>query len=129
MFWLPIAIAIALFIGVAYYFFGPHTGPNVRADAGAVTKSEPSPNYCSPSRLGETLLRRGFFLRRFQTAERAQRRSSSLYRTVQAALTTNSLQPEPAREIDLGRDSILVRAGVIGNAYASSRPHSSILEF
>ena len=44
VFWLPIAIAIALLIGVAYYFFGPHTGPKARADAGAVTKSEPSPN-------------------------------------------------------------------------------------
>ena len=44
MFWLPIAIAIALFIGVAYYFFGPHSAPSVRADAGVVTKSEPSPN-------------------------------------------------------------------------------------
>jgi hypothetical protein len=46
MFWLPIAItiAIALLIGVAYYFFGPHTGPNVPADAGAVTKIEPRPN-------------------------------------------------------------------------------------
>ena len=44
VFWLPIAIAIALLIGVAYYFFGPQTGPDVRADAGAVTQSEPSPN-------------------------------------------------------------------------------------
>ena len=46
IFWLPIAtmIAIALLIGVAFYFFGPHTGPNVRAEAGAITKIEPSPN-------------------------------------------------------------------------------------
>ena len=46
MFWLPIAtiIAVALLMGVAYYFFGPHTGPNVRAEAGAITKIEPSPN-------------------------------------------------------------------------------------
>ena len=44
-FWIPIVIAVALLFGVAYIFFGPHTaGPNVRADAGAVTKSEPSPN-------------------------------------------------------------------------------------
>ena len=44
-FWLPIAVAIVLLLGVVYYFFGPQaTGPNVRADVDAITKSEPSPN-------------------------------------------------------------------------------------
>jgi hypothetical protein len=44
-FWVSIALVIALLIGGAYYFFGPPMGePNVRADAGAVTKPEPSPN-------------------------------------------------------------------------------------
>jgi hypothetical protein len=45
-FWLPVAIAIALLIGVGYYFYG-HTwnaSPTMRADSGAITKSEPSPN-------------------------------------------------------------------------------------
>ena len=43
--WLPIAIAIALFIGLGYYFYGHiGTGPAMRADSGAITKSEPSPN-------------------------------------------------------------------------------------
>ena len=44
--WLPIAIAIALLIGVGYYFYGYawNAGPHVRADSGAITKSEPSPH-------------------------------------------------------------------------------------
>ena len=43
--WLPIAIAVALFIGLGYYFYGHvGTGPAMRADSGAITKSEPSPN-------------------------------------------------------------------------------------
>jgi hypothetical protein len=44
--WLPIAIAIALLIGVGYYFYGYAwiAGPHVRADSGAITKSEPSPH-------------------------------------------------------------------------------------
>ena len=43
--WLPIAIALALFIGLGYYFYGHiGTGPAMRADSGAITKSEPSPN-------------------------------------------------------------------------------------
>jgi hypothetical protein len=44
--WLPIAIAIALLIGVAYYFYGHawNAGSQVRADNGTVTKSEPSRN-------------------------------------------------------------------------------------
>jgi hypothetical protein len=43
--WLPIAIAVALFIGLGYYFYGHvSTGPAMRADSGAITKSEPSPN-------------------------------------------------------------------------------------
>ena len=43
--WLPVAIAVTLFLGLAYYFYGP-TGPSpaMRADSGAITKSEPSPN-------------------------------------------------------------------------------------
>ncbi len=43
--WLPIAIAVTLFLGLAYYFYG-HVGPSpaMRADSGAVTRSEPSPN-------------------------------------------------------------------------------------
>jgi hypothetical protein len=44
-FWLPIAVAVVLLMGVIYYFFGPGmSGPNVRADAGATVKSELSPN-------------------------------------------------------------------------------------
>ena len=44
--WLPIAIVIALLIGVGYYLYGHawNTSPNMRAESGAVTKSEPSPN-------------------------------------------------------------------------------------
>jgi hypothetical protein len=43
--WLPIAIAVALFIGLGYYFYGHvGSGPAMRADSGAITKSEPSPN-------------------------------------------------------------------------------------
>jgi hypothetical protein len=43
--WLPIAIAVTLFLGLAYYFYG-HIGPSpaMRADSGAIAKSEPSPN-------------------------------------------------------------------------------------
>jgi len=43
--WLPIAIAVTLFLGLAYYFYG-HVGPSpaMRADSGAITRSEPSPN-------------------------------------------------------------------------------------
>jgi hypothetical protein len=43
----PLLIAIALLIGVAYYFFGGWGAsfPHVRStDGSAVTKSEPSPN-------------------------------------------------------------------------------------
>jgi hypothetical protein len=45
-FWLPIAIAIALFIGLGYFFYGHawKTNPTMGADSGAITKSEPSPN-------------------------------------------------------------------------------------
>jgi hypothetical protein len=44
--WLPLAIAIALMIGLGYYFYGQawNTGPHFRADSGTLTKSEPSPN-------------------------------------------------------------------------------------
>ena len=45
--WLPVAIAIALLIGVGYYFYGYtwwSTGPHVRADSGAIKKSESSPH-------------------------------------------------------------------------------------
>lgn len=44
--WLPVAIAIALFIGLGYYFYGHTWNANspMRADSGAITKSEPSPN-------------------------------------------------------------------------------------
>src|SRR5688500_11049572 len=44
--WVPIAIVVALIIGAAFYFYGQTstTGPQVRADSGTVTKSEPSPN-------------------------------------------------------------------------------------
>ena len=72
--WLPIAIAIALLIGVAYYFYGHawNAGSQVRADNGAVTKSEPSPNdrirISSISRGTPQL--RGFF---FSTASRRRR--------------------------------------------------------
>jgi hypothetical protein len=43
---LLVAIAIALLIGVGYYFFAPNDEPtpNIRADVGAVTQPEPSPN-------------------------------------------------------------------------------------
>ena len=43
--WLPIAIAVTLFLGLAYYFYG-HVGPSpaMRADSGAITRSDPSPN-------------------------------------------------------------------------------------
>jgi hypothetical protein len=42
---LLVAIAIALLIGVGYYFFAPNEPrPGVRADVGAVTQPEPSPN-------------------------------------------------------------------------------------
>ena len=42
--WLPLAIVIALVIGIGYYYYG-HTmmGPHMRA-ADAVTKSTPSPH-------------------------------------------------------------------------------------
>jgi hypothetical protein len=44
-FWLPIAVAIVLLVGVVYYFFGPHVvGQSVRSDARAIVKSEPRPN-------------------------------------------------------------------------------------
>jgi len=43
--WLPIAIAVVLFIGLGYYFYGHvGTGPAMRADSSAIAKSEPSPN-------------------------------------------------------------------------------------
>ena len=44
--WLPIAIAIALLIGLGYFFYGSTSNTNspMRADSGAVTKPEPSPN-------------------------------------------------------------------------------------
>jgi hypothetical protein len=42
---LMVAIAIALLIGIGYYFFAPNEpNPNVRADVPAVTQPEPSPN-------------------------------------------------------------------------------------
>ena len=42
---LLVAIAIALLIGVGYYFFAPNEPrPNVRADVGTATQPEPSPN-------------------------------------------------------------------------------------
>jgi len=44
--WLPIAIAVALFIVLGYYFYGHTwtTNSPMRADSGAVTKPAPSPN-------------------------------------------------------------------------------------
>ena len=42
--WLPIAIAVALFIGLGYYFYGHMARSSMRADTGAVTKPAPSPN-------------------------------------------------------------------------------------
>jgi hypothetical protein len=44
--WLPLAIVIALMLGIGYYFYGygGNGTSQVRADSGAVTKSEPSPN-------------------------------------------------------------------------------------
>ena len=44
--WLPIALVVVLLVGIGYYLYGPTstTGPSMRADSGAVTKSEPSPN-------------------------------------------------------------------------------------
>jgi len=44
--WLPIALVVVLLVGIGYYFYGHTwtTGPSMRADSGAVTKSEPSPN-------------------------------------------------------------------------------------
>jgi hypothetical protein len=44
-FWLPIAVAVVLLVGVIYYFFGSSFQlPSHRADTAAVTKSEPSKN-------------------------------------------------------------------------------------
>jgi hypothetical protein len=44
--WLPMALAVVLIMGIAYFMFGDRTSttPSTRADSGAVTKSEPSPN-------------------------------------------------------------------------------------
>jgi hypothetical protein len=44
--WLPIALVVVLLVGIGYYLYGStsNTGPSMRADGGAVTKSEPSPN-------------------------------------------------------------------------------------
>jgi hypothetical protein len=45
--WVPVAIAIALFIGLGYYFYGHTWSANspMRADSGStITKSAPSPN-------------------------------------------------------------------------------------
>jgi hypothetical protein len=44
--WLPIALVVVLLVGIGYYFYGHTwtTSPSMRADSGAVTKSEPSPN-------------------------------------------------------------------------------------
>jgi hypothetical protein len=44
--WLPIALVVVLLVGIGYYLYGSTstTGPSMRADGGAVTKSEPSPN-------------------------------------------------------------------------------------
>ena len=38
-------VMVLLSLGLAYYFYG-HVGPSpaMRADSGAITKSEPSPN-------------------------------------------------------------------------------------
>jgi hypothetical protein len=42
-FWLPLVIAIAIVIGLGYYYFGQTMGPSMRA-ADAVTSSTPSPD-------------------------------------------------------------------------------------
>jgi hypothetical protein len=44
--WLPIALVVVLLVSIGYYLYGSTstTGPSMRADGGAVTKSEPSPN-------------------------------------------------------------------------------------
>jgi hypothetical protein len=44
-FWVPIAIAVAIVLGLSFYYVG-HTNvpPNVRADSGTATQSVPSPN-------------------------------------------------------------------------------------
>ena len=43
-FWLPLIIAIAIVIGLGYYYYGQSTiSPSMRA-ADAVTKSAPNPN-------------------------------------------------------------------------------------
>ena len=40
-FWLPIAVAAVLLVGLCAPFQSQTTRPNVRADAGAITKSKP----------------------------------------------------------------------------------------
>jgi hypothetical protein len=44
--WLPIALVVVLLLGIGYFLYGgpTTTTPTTRADGGAVTKSEPSPN-------------------------------------------------------------------------------------
>ena len=43
-FWFPLTLLILMLLGAGYDFVGPHDSPTVRADSGAVTKSEPRPN-------------------------------------------------------------------------------------
>jgi hypothetical protein len=44
--WVPLALVALIIIGLGYMLLGntSNTTTNVRADSGAVTKSEPSPN-------------------------------------------------------------------------------------
>ena len=44
--WVPLALVALIIIGLGYMLLGnsSSTTPNVRADSGAVTKPEPSPN-------------------------------------------------------------------------------------
>jgi hypothetical protein len=46
--WVPLALAAVLLLGIGYFMFAAPTSnsttPAFRADGGAVTKSEPSPN-------------------------------------------------------------------------------------
>jgi hypothetical protein len=42
--WMPLAVVIVLMLVIGFTFYGQSTGPSFRADTGAMTKSEPSPN-------------------------------------------------------------------------------------